>query len=84
MSENLDREPPFRRGVLKSRRSISLAFLLGGYPGIAQESSSRLEEAEDEEGEESVEEEESEETKLEAALGGAPEAPESPNLALYQ
>ncbi|MBW0468085.1 hypothetical protein O181_007800 [Austropuccinia psidii MF-1] len=42
---------------------------------------SRSGEAEDEEGEESVEEEASEETEVAAALAGAPEASEAPNLA---
>ncbi|MBW0530454.1 hypothetical protein O181_070169 [Austropuccinia psidii MF-1] len=43
---------------------------------------SRLRESEDKEGEESVEEEVSEETGIEVGFKGAPEASESPNLAL--
>ncbi|MBW0497703.1 hypothetical protein O181_037418 [Austropuccinia psidii MF-1] len=66
LSANLDRGPPME-GAAPSRR--------GGVK-------SRLEEAEDKEGEESVEEEESEETEVAAALAGAPEASEAPNLAL--
>ncbi|MBW0554214.1 hypothetical protein O181_093929 [Austropuccinia psidii MF-1] len=66
LSANLDKGPPME-GAAPSRR---------GGPR------SRLGEAEDEEGEESVEEQKSEETEVEAALVGAPEAPEAPNLAL--
>ncbi|MBW0503257.1 hypothetical protein O181_042972 [Austropuccinia psidii MF-1] len=62
---NLDRGPPME-GAAPSRR---------GGPR------SRSGEAEDEEGEESVEEEESEETEVVAAMAGAPEASEAPNLA---
>ncbi|MBW0555629.1 hypothetical protein O181_095344 [Austropuccinia psidii MF-1] len=66
---------PFIRGGVKSRRSRSFSGLLGGYPSISQGPRSRSGEAEDEEGEES------EETKVAAALAGAPEASEDPNLA---
>ncbi|MBW0574172.1 hypothetical protein O181_113887 [Austropuccinia psidii MF-1] len=88
LSANLERGPPMegvapsRIGGVKSRRSRSLAGLLRGYPSIPQGPRSRLGEAEDEEGEESVEEVESEETEVAAALKGAPEASEAPNLAL--
>ncbi|MBW0574634.1 hypothetical protein O181_114349 [Austropuccinia psidii MF-1] len=88
LSANLDRGPPMegaapsRRGGVKSRKSRSFSGLLGGYPRIPQGPRSRSGEAEDEEGEESVEEEESEETEVAAALEGAPEASEAPNLAL--
>ncbi|MBW0508471.1 hypothetical protein O181_048186 [Austropuccinia psidii MF-1] len=71
-------EETFRKGGVKSRRSRSFSGLLGGYPGISQRPSSRVEEAEDEEREESVREKESEET----GVAGAPEAPEAPNLTL--
>ncbi|MBW0493634.1 hypothetical protein O181_033349 [Austropuccinia psidii MF-1] len=80
LSANLDRGPPMedtapsRRGGVKSRRSRSFSGLLGGYPSISKGPRSRSGEAEDEE-------EESEETKVEAALAGAPEASEAPNLA---
>ncbi|MBW0509100.1 hypothetical protein O181_048815 [Austropuccinia psidii MF-1] len=80
LSANLDRELPMegaepsRRGGVKSRRSRSFSGLLGGYPSISQGPRSRSEEAEDEEGE-------SEETEVAAALAGAPEASEAPNLA---
>ncbi|MBW0581216.1 hypothetical protein O181_120931 [Austropuccinia psidii MF-1] len=82
LSANLDRGPPMegaetsRRGGVKSRRSRSFSGLLGGYPSIPQGPRSSLGEAEDEEGEES------EETEVAAALKGAPEASEAPNLAL--
>ncbi|MBW0466487.1 hypothetical protein O181_006202 [Austropuccinia psidii MF-1] len=49
---------------------------------ISQGPRIRLGEAEDEEGEGSVGEEESEEAEVAASLAGAPEASESPNLAL--
>ncbi|MBW0504942.1 hypothetical protein O181_044657 [Austropuccinia psidii MF-1] len=65
LSANVDRGPPME-GEAPCRR---------GGPR------SRSGEAEDEKGEESVEEEESEETKVAAALAGAPEASEAPNLA---
>ncbi|MBW0543924.1 hypothetical protein O181_083639 [Austropuccinia psidii MF-1] len=89
LSANLDRGPPMegeapsRRGGVKSRRSRSFSGFLGGYPRISQGPRSRSREAEDKEGEESVEEEESEETKVAAALAGAPDASEAPNLAHY-
>ncbi|MBW0554707.1 hypothetical protein O181_094422 [Austropuccinia psidii MF-1] len=73
----MEGEAPSRRGVVKSRRSRSFSGLLGGYPSIPQGPRSRLGEAEDEEGEES------EEVEVAAAFAGAPEASESPNLALY-
>ncbi|MBW0569580.1 hypothetical protein O181_109295 [Austropuccinia psidii MF-1] len=82
LSANLDRGPPIegaapsRRGGVKSRRSRSFSGLLGGYPSIPQGPRSRLGEAEYEEGE-------SEETKVAAALAGAPEASEAPNVALF-
>ncbi|MBW0486839.1 hypothetical protein O181_026554 [Austropuccinia psidii MF-1] len=69
-------------GVEPSRRSRLLSGLLGGYPRISKGPRYILREDEDEEGEESVEEEEFEETEVEAALSGAPEASEAPNLAL--
>ncbi|MBW0492296.1 hypothetical protein O181_032011 [Austropuccinia psidii MF-1] len=66
---------PSRRGGVKSRRSISFPGLLGGQPSIPQVPRSRSGEAKDEEGEDS------EETEVAAALAGAPEASEAPNLA---
>ncbi|MBW0515842.1 hypothetical protein O181_055557 [Austropuccinia psidii MF-1] len=66
LSANLERGPPME-GASPSRR---------GGPR------SRSGEAEDEEGEGSVEEQESEETEVVAALAGAPNASEAPNLAL--
>ncbi|MBW0500343.1 hypothetical protein O181_040058 [Austropuccinia psidii MF-1] len=81
LSANLDRGPlmereePCRRRSVKSRRSRSFLGFLGGYPRIPQGPRGRSGEAEDEEGEES------EETEVEAALAGAPEASEAPNLA---
>ncbi|MBW0475470.1 hypothetical protein O181_015185 [Austropuccinia psidii MF-1] len=63
-----------RRGGVKSRRSRPFSGLLGGYPIISQGPRSRSGEAEDTEGKES------EETEVEAALAGAPEASEAPNL----
>ncbi|MBW0523420.1 hypothetical protein O181_063135 [Austropuccinia psidii MF-1] len=87
LSKNLDRGPPMegavpsRRGGVKSRRSRSFSGLLGGYPSISQGPRSKPGEAEDEEGDESEEKEESEETEVGAALAGAPEASEAPNLA---
>ncbi|MBW0569094.1 hypothetical protein O181_108809 [Austropuccinia psidii MF-1] len=81
LSANFDRGPPMegeapsRRGGVKSRRSRSFSGLLGGYPSISQGPRSRSGEAEDKEGEES------EETEVAAALAGAPEASEAPNLA---
>ncbi|MBW0520135.1 hypothetical protein O181_059850 [Austropuccinia psidii MF-1] len=81
LSANLDRGPPMegavpsrRRGV-KSIRSRSFSGFLGGYQSIPQGPRSRSGEAEDEEGEES------EETEVAAALAGAPEASEPPNIA---
>ncbi|MBW0538971.1 hypothetical protein O181_078686 [Austropuccinia psidii MF-1] len=74
LSKNLGRESPSRRGGVRSRRSRSFSGFLGGYPRIFQGPRSRLGEAEDEEGEES------EETEVAAALEGAPEASEAPNL----
>ncbi|MBW0558926.1 hypothetical protein O181_098641 [Austropuccinia psidii MF-1] len=82
LSENLDRGSPSRRGGIKSRRLRSFSGLVGGYPGIFQGPRSRLGEDEDEEEEESVEEEESLKTEVTAALVGAPEASEAPNLPL--
>ncbi|MBW0567566.1 hypothetical protein O181_107281 [Austropuccinia psidii MF-1] len=52
-----------------------------GQPMEGEAPSRRGGEAEDEEGEDSVEEEESEETEVEAALAGAPDTSEAPNLA---
>ncbi|MBW0477218.1 hypothetical protein O181_016933 [Austropuccinia psidii MF-1] len=69
LSANFDRGPPMegeapsRKGVLKSRRSISFSGLLSGYQGISQVPRSRIGEAEDEEGEDFIKEEESEETE---------------------
>ncbi|MBW0545613.1 hypothetical protein O181_085328 [Austropuccinia psidii MF-1] len=87
LSANLDRGPsmegeaPSRRGGLKSRRSRSFSGFLDGYPSISQGPRIRSGEAEDEEGEESVEEDKYEEAEVAAALAGAPEASEAPNLA---
>ncbi|MBW0562868.1 hypothetical protein O181_102583 [Austropuccinia psidii MF-1] len=56
LSSNLDRGPPmegeplFRRGGVKSRRTISFPVLLGGYPSISQGPRNRSGEAEDEQG----------------------------------
>ncbi|MBW0512373.1 hypothetical protein O181_052088 [Austropuccinia psidii MF-1] len=87
-SVNLDRGPPIagaapsRRGCVKSRRSRSLSGVLYGYPIVFQEPRGILWEDKDEDGEVCVEEEEYEETEVAAALEGAPEASEAPNLAL--
>ncbi|MBW0544069.1 hypothetical protein O181_083784 [Austropuccinia psidii MF-1] len=64
-----------RRGGVKLRRSRLFSGLLGGYLSVSQGARSRSGEAEDEEGEES------EETEVAAALTGAPEVSEAPNLA---
>ncbi|MBW0524636.1 hypothetical protein O181_064351 [Austropuccinia psidii MF-1] len=80
LSENLYRGPPIegaassRRGGMNSRRSRAFSGLLGGYPTISQGPRSRSGESEDEEGEDS------EETEVSAALAGAPEACEAPNI----
>ncbi|MBW0466015.1 hypothetical protein O181_005730 [Austropuccinia psidii MF-1] len=66
---------PFRRGGVKSRRSRSFSGLLGGYPSISQRPRNRSGEVEDEEGEGS------EETEVAAALAGASEDSEAPNIA---
>ncbi|MBW0486899.1 hypothetical protein O181_026614 [Austropuccinia psidii MF-1] len=67
--------PPSRRGGVKSRSSRSFAGLLGGSPSIPQGPRIRSGEAEYED------RGESEETEVAAALAGAPEASEAPNLA---
>ncbi|MBW0535273.1 hypothetical protein O181_074988 [Austropuccinia psidii MF-1] len=70
MSANLDRGPqkegaaPYRRGGMKSRRSIPFSGLLGGYPGMSEGARARLGEIKDEEVEESLEEEDSWETEV--------------------
>ncbi|MBW0587214.1 hypothetical protein O181_126929 [Austropuccinia psidii MF-1] len=70
----MEGEAPYRRGGMKSRRSRSFYGLLGGYSVLSQGCRSRL-------GEDSVEEEEPEGTEVMAALSGASEASETPNLA---
>ncbi|MBW0557631.1 hypothetical protein O181_097346 [Austropuccinia psidii MF-1] len=77
----MEGEAPSRRRGVKSRRSRSFSGLLGGYPSIPLGPRSRSTVTADEEGEESVEEEESEETEVAAALSGASEVSEAPNLA---
>ncbi|MBW0492251.1 hypothetical protein O181_031966 [Austropuccinia psidii MF-1] len=67
LSEDLDRGTPMK----------------GGGPSRRGGPRSRLGEAEDGEGEESVEEEGSTENEVAAALAGAPEASETPNLAIF-
>ncbi|MBW0521018.1 hypothetical protein O181_060733 [Austropuccinia psidii MF-1] len=67
---------PSRRGGVKSRISRSFSGFLGGYPSIFQGPRSIPGEAEDEEGEES------EESEVAAALAGAPQNSEAPNLAI--
>ncbi|MBW0568225.1 hypothetical protein O181_107940 [Austropuccinia psidii MF-1] len=87
LSANLDRGPPMegaepsRRWGMKSRRSRSFSVLLGGYPGISEDSRARLGEDKEEEGEESVEEEDSGEAEVADALANAPEVPQGSNLA---
>ncbi|MBW0472919.1 hypothetical protein O181_012634 [Austropuccinia psidii MF-1] len=87
LSENLDRGPPMegeapsRRGVMKSRRSISFCGPLGGYPGMFEGARARLGEAEVEDGQGSVEEEDYGETEVADALENVPEVPQGSNLA---
>ncbi|MBW0539664.1 hypothetical protein O181_079379 [Austropuccinia psidii MF-1] len=56
LSANFDRAPPMeeeapsRRGRMKSKISISLSGLVGGYPGMSEGERARLGEVEDEEG----------------------------------
>ncbi|MBW0569769.1 hypothetical protein O181_109484 [Austropuccinia psidii MF-1] len=73
----------FRRGCMKCMRSRLFHGLLGGYPGNPQGPKGRLGEDEDEEGENSVKDEDSMETEVKAPLKGSPEAPEAPNIAIY-
>ncbi|MBW0568789.1 hypothetical protein O181_108504 [Austropuccinia psidii MF-1] len=72
---------PSRRGGMKSRISISLSGLLGGYPAMSEGVRGRLGEVEDEEGEESVEEEDCGETEVADALANFPAVPQGSNLA---